>query len=52
LSVLDARAQLIHVQSHAIAQSGKHARRSVDALIRAAYPLDPLTAAPRGGYTH
>jgi hypothetical protein len=40
------------VHAHAVANSGKQARRSLDALVRQAYPVDPLTAAPRGGFVH
>jgi hypothetical protein len=52
LAALEARAQLTHVHAHVVANSGKHARRSLDALVRQAYPVDPLTAAPRGGFVH
>jgi hypothetical protein len=52
LAALEARAQLVQVHAHAVAHSGKHARRSLDALVRQAYPADPLTAAPRGGFVH
>jgi hypothetical protein len=52
LAALEARQQLVHVHAHAVAHAGKQARRSLDALVRAAYPLDPLTAAPRGGLVH
>jgi hypothetical protein len=52
LAALEARAQLTHVHAHAVANSGKQARRSLDALVRQAYPVDPLTAAPRGGFVH
>jgi hypothetical protein len=52
LAALEARAQLTHVHAHAVAHSGKHVRRSLDALFRQAYPADPLTAAPRGGFVH
>ena len=52
LAALEARAQLTHVGAHVVANAGKHARRSLDALVRQAYPVDPLTAAPRGGFVH
>ena len=44
LQALDARAQLVQVQAHAVAHAGKDARRSLQALMRAAYPADPLLA--------
>jgi len=43
LAALEARAQLLHVHAHAVAHSGKGVRRAVDALLREAFPLDPLT---------
>jgi hypothetical protein len=53
LSALEARAQLQQINAHVVAHSGKDARRSVDALIRDAYPIDPLTTPPtRGGLVH
>jgi hypothetical protein len=52
LSALEARSQLAQVNAHVVAHSGKDARRSVGALIRAAYPPDPLTLPPRGGLVH
>jgi len=42
LSALEARAQLVQVQAHAVAHSGKQSRGAVDALIRTVYPMDPL----------
>jgi hypothetical protein len=49
LAALEARAQLVQVQAHAVAQAGKQARAGIDALVRQAYPSDPLTLAARFG---
>lgn len=52
LSALDARAQLTHVHAHVVATSGKKAEQALRSLLAQAYPADPLTTAPRGGWVH
>lgn len=52
LSALDARAQLTQVHAHAVATSGKKAEQALRSLLAQAYPTDPLTTAPRGGWVH
>jgi len=42
LIAIDARIQLDAVVAHTISQSGKAARPAVEALNKAAYPIDPL----------
>jgi hypothetical protein len=49
LAALEARAQLVLVQAHAVSHAGKQARTAIDGVLRAAYPSDPLTAVPARG---